>query len=163
MQSPTSDTSSTLPVDPLARFVFVLGEVAIGQLAHMERLAVATKKRRLDHEENGGSASVNAAVNQSKKKAAAKKKGKKQIVEEDDESEDEGLDAMMGNTDQEADKELEFYEQVAHKLVSEQGSDSMLSTYSTLIKQVAKCLVSKSDAGKCISRKRESVYMEMHL
>ena len=160
MQSPTSDTSSTLPVDPLARFVFVLGEVAIGQLAHMERLAVATKKRRLDHEENGGSASVNAAVNQSKKKAAAKKKGKKgkkgkkQIVEEDDESEDEGLDAMMGNTDQEADKELEFYEQVAHKLVSEQGSDSMLSTYSTLIKQVAKCLVSKSDAGKCIIKKK---------
>ena len=157
MQSPTSDASSTLPVDPLARFVFVLGEVAIGQLAHMERLAVATKKRRLDHEENGGSASVNAAVNQSKKKAAAKKKGKKgkkQIVEEDDESEDEGLDAMMGNTDQEADKELEFYEQVAHKLVSEQGSDSMLSTYSTLIKQVAKCLVSKSDAGKCIIKKK---------
>ena len=109
---------SQLPMDPLARFVFVVGEVAIGQLSHMERLAVATKKRRLDYEENGGEniQEESTANDSKKKKKKAGKKGKKKKQEEEEESEDEGLDAMMGNNDQEADKELEFYESVAHKL-----------------------------------------------
>lgn len=132
-----NNVQTNVPVDPLARFVFVLGEVAIGQLSHMERLAVATKKRRLKHEENG--ASENVLENSKSKKG--KKKNK--VQQDDEESEDEGLDAMMGNNDQEADKELEFYESVSHKLVTE-GSDSLLSTYSPLIAQVARCLVTNT-------------------
>jgi len=160
--SSSSSSSSNLAVSPLARFVFVLGEIAIGQLAHMERLAVATKRRRLDHEENGGS----AAINGKKGKVAAATKGKKKKnqkeEEEEEESEDEGLDAMMGNNDQEADKELELYEQIAHKLVSE-GSNTMLSKYTPLVVQVARCLVTtETDVSKGpMLRLQESVSLTL--
>ena len=56
--SDSKTKGNQIPLQPLSRFVYVVGEIAIAQLAHMERLAVATKKRRLYCEENDITAKI---------------------------------------------------------------------------------------------------------
>ena len=53
---------------------------------------------------------------------------------------------MMGSNDAEGDKELDHYEESAHKIISP-GSGSMLAPYTSIIVELAKSLIPLNSAS----------------